>query len=229
MKKLKTILVDDEFPALKQLQQHAILMPQLEVIGTFSNSIEAHEFLLKQPVDLILSDIQMPQMNGIDLIQKIPKHCLVVFFTANPSFALKAFDFNVLDYVVKPYTAARFNKAINKVIDISNLTHSHTTQQYLEFKSDFLTHRVLIDHIKYIEGYGEYIKINTIQKVYLVFSRLNDFEEKNKEKGFIRIHKSYIVLRQKIVSYAHQTVKLSDGTELPVGRIFKNNLKKLEP
>jgi len=224
MKKLKTILIDDEFPALKQLEHHAAQISQLEVVGSYSNSLEAYTAIKNEAVDLILSDIQMPQMNGIDLIQKIPSNCLAIFFTANPSYALKAFDFNVIDYVVKPYTSVRFNKAINKVIDLINISENQIQQQYIVFKSDFLTHKVLIDQIKYVEGYGEYIKIITSQKVYLVLSRLNDFEEKHKEKGFIRIHKSFIVQKQKIVSYAHQMVKLSDGNELPVGRIFKNNI-----
>ena len=224
MKRLKTILIDDEFPALKQLEQHAVQYTQLEVIGSFSNSIEAQTAIKNQAIDLILSDIQMPQMNGIELIQKIPSNCLVIFFTANPSYALKAYDFNVIDYVVKPYTAVRFNKAINKVIDLINLSENQIQEQYIVFKSDFITHKVLIDQIKYIEGYGEYIKIITAQKAYLVFSRLNDFEEKNQDKGFIRIHKSYIVQKQKIVSMSYQMVKLSDGSELPVGRMFKQNI-----
>lgn len=226
MKKLRTILIDDEFPALKQLEQNAALIPQLDINGAFSSSVEAHLAIQNHQVDLILSDIQMPQLNGIDLIQKIPKHCLVIFFTANPGYALKAFDFNVIDYVVKPYSAQRFNKAINKVLDLLNMAENETVQQYIIFKSDFLTHKVLVENIKYIEGYGEYIKIITPQKVYLVLSRLNDFEEKHQDKGFIRIHKSYIIQQQKIVSYAHQTVRLIDGTELPVGRIFKNNINK---
>lgn len=226
MKKLKTIVIDDEFPALQQLQQHASAIPQLDVIGAYSNSSEAYQSIKQQHVDLVLSDIQMPQLHGIDLIQKIPKHCMVVFFTANPNYALQAFEFNVLDYVVKPYTAARFNKAINKVLDIIGLSENQLQQHYIQFKSDFLTHTLLAEHIKYIEGYGEYIKIITPQKVHLVLSRLNDFEEKHHDKGFIRIHKSYIVQKQKIVSYAHQMVKLKDGTELPVGRIFKNNINQ---
>jgi two-component system response regulator LytT len=225
MKKLKTILVDDEFPALKQLEQHAATCTYLDVIGAFTSSFEAQKAIAKHQPDLLLSDIQMPQINGIELIHQIPAQCLVVFFTANPSYALKAFDFNVIDYVVKPYTAVRFNKAMQKVADIFALSDIQTNN-FIIFKSDFLLHKLLPQEIKYVEGFGEYIKIHINHKFYLVLSRLNDFEEKHKDKGFIRIHKSYIVQQQKIMLYAHQTVKLSDGTELPVGRIFKENIKK---
>lgn len=224
MKKLKTLIIDDEFPALKLLQQHAQKSEFIELIGAYSNSLEAQKAILKETPDLILSDIQMPQLNGIDLIQQIPRHSLVVFFTANPTFALRAYDFNVIDYVIKPFTLERFNKAIQKVIDLFSL--SENQNNYVLFKSDFLLHKLLATEIKYIEGYGEYIKIVTSQKVYLVLSRLNDFEEKHQDKGFIRIHKSYIVQKQKIISYANQMVKLNDGSELPVGRIFKNNINK---
>lgn len=227
MKKLKTILIDDEFPALKQLQQHAAICPNIEVIGSFSKSDEALKAIAQKQPDLLLSDIQMPLIHGIDLIQQIPSNCLVIFFTANPGYALRAFDFNVIDYVVKPYTAERFNKAISKVVDLLNFTENKTQNNFIFFKSDFLLCKLLPDEIKYIEGYGEYIKIHSNHKIYIVFTRLNDFEEKNKDKGFIRIHKSYIVQKQKIVSCAHQMVKLSDGIELPVGRIFKENLKEL--
>lgn len=226
MKKLKTIIIDDEFPALKQLQQHALASSNIEVIGAFGNSLEAKLAIAKYQPELILSDIQMPALNGIDLIQQIPSNCMVVFFTGNPAFALRAFDFKVIDYVVKPYTAERFNKAIQKVLDLYGLSDLQTPNNFIQFKSDFITHQLLPQEIKYVEGYGEYIKIHTLNKCYLVLSRLNEFEEKNKDKGFIRIHKSYIVQKQKIVSYAHQMAKLSDGSELPVGRIFKNNINQ---
>jgi len=118
----------------------------------------------------------------------------------------------------------RFTKAILKAVDYRKYLETSNAEEYIVFKSDYMINKLRVDHIEWIEGYGEYVKIISRFKKYLVLLRFAEFLEKYKHLGFIRIHKSYIVLKKNIESYNSQMVVLKNGKELPVGRTFKGNI-----
>jgi two-component system response regulator LytT len=221
---LKAICVDDESPALSLIKKYAVDIPELELMDCFNSAADAIEFLKHREVDLLILDIQMPIISGIEMVKMIPEGKMVIFITADPSHAAQAFDLDVIDYLVKPVLPERFNKAVQKALDYSKYLDANYELEYIVFKSDYMINKLKIEEVQWVEGYGEYLKIITRFKHYLVLQRLTDFLEKYQELGFIRIHKSYIILRNTIASYSSQLVILKSGKQLPIGRTFKDNI-----
>jgi len=224
MRNLKAICVDDEFPALELIAQYCEQIPEIDLVGSFNRAEDAILFLEINEVDLLILDIQMPEMSGVEMLNKVSPDKLCIFITADPGHAVTAYELDVIDYLIKPVLKERFTKAIMKAIDYRKYLENSNEEEYIVFKSDYMINKVRVDHIEWIEGYGEYVKIISRFKKYLVLLRFADFLEKYKHLGFIRIHKSYIVLKQNIQSYNSQLVVLKNGKELPVGRTFKGNL-----
>ncbi|QNR85018.1 response regulator transcription factor [Pedobacter riviphilus] len=225
MKPIKAIYVDDEAPALELIKKYCLDMPEIELMDTFLDPTEALNYLLLESVELLILDIEMPGLSGTDFLALVPKGKLCIFITADPTYAARAFDMDVIDYLVKPVFPDRFKKAVQKAIDYLKFSASEVEQSYLTFKSDYKLNRVLLDDIQWIEGFREYIKIVTRFKQYLVLQRLSDFMNKNGELGFVRIHKSYIVRKKDIVSISAQSVQVKSGKQLPIGRTYKDLLK----
>ncbi|NII81028.1 MULTISPECIES: LytR/AlgR family response regulator transcription factor [unclassified Pedobacter] len=225
MKPIKAIYVDDEAPALELIKKYCLDMPEIELMDTFLDPTEALNYLLLESVELLILDIEMPGLSGTDFLALVPKGKLCIFITADPTYAARAFDMDVIDYLVKPVFPDRFKKAVQKAIDYLKFSTSEVEQSYLTFKSDYKLNRVLLDDIQWIEGFREYIKIVTRFKQYLVLQRLSDFMNKNGELGFVRIHKSYIVRKKDIVSISAQSVQVKGGKQLPIGRTYKDLLK----
>jgi two-component system response regulator LytT len=126
---------------------------------------------------------------------------------------------------VKPVGPERFLKAVQKAIDYRKLTDPEVEKDFLTFRSDYMLNKVPLSEIQWIEGFGEYLKVITRYKQYMVLQRFSDFIEKNVKLGFVRIHKSYIVQKAHILSHNSQFVVLKDGKQLPVGRTYKDALK----
>lgn len=225
MSSLNAIYVDDELPALELIKNYCKEIPEINLLGCFTRAEQALEFIKTNPVDLLILDIEMPEMSGIELAKIVPADKLVMFITADPTHAAQAFELDVIDYLVKPVFPERLVKAIRKAQDFFNFQESNHTKDYIIFKADYMINKVRITDIQWIEGFGEYLKIMTRFKQYMVLQRLSDFIEKNIKLGFIRIHKSYIVQREHIQSYNSQFVVLKNGKQLPIGRTYKDNLK----
>jgi len=221
---LKAICVDDESPALSLIKKYAVDIPELELLDCFNRAADAIEFLKHKEVDLLILDIQMPIISGIEMVKMIQDQKMVIFITADPSHAAQAFDLDVIDYLVKPVLPERFNKAVQKALDYSKYLDTNFEFEYIVFKSDYMINKLKIEEIQWVEGYGEYLKIITRFKQYMVLQRLTDFLEKYQQLGFVRIHKSYIILRNTIASYSSQLVILKSGKQLPIGRTFKDNI-----
>ncbi|CAI9678130.1 hypothetical protein EAVNVH72_00556 [Elizabethkingia anophelis] len=136
----------------------------------------------------------------------------------------------MVHYLVKPVDFETFNKAINKAKDFlqfKNLSNNSPQKDFIMFKSDYIMNKVFLKDIRWIQGFGEYIILITPLKKYMILERMTNFEEKFKDFGFIRIHKSYIVLSSSISSYDSNNVYLKDGHNLPLGRTYKSTLKNI--
>jgi len=224
MKRLNAICVDDETPALELISNYCSTIPEINLMGCFNSPADAISFINNNDVDLLILDIQMPDLTGVDMVKLIPEGKLVIFITADPTHAAQAFEMDVIDYLVKPVFPERFQKAIHKAIDYNKYIESSTAQEYIVFKSDYMINKLKVDEIHWIEGCGEYFKIVTRFKQYMVLQRLADFLEMHAQLGFVRIHKSYIVLKDHIVSHSSQMVVLKNGKQLPIGRTYKENI-----
>lgn len=223
MKQLTAIYVDDELPALELIKDYCLNIPEIDLIQCFTDPVQAMEFLKEHTVDLLILDIEMPELSGVEFAKKLEKKQLIIFITADPTHAVQAFELDVIDYLVKPVFPERLAKAVKKAVDIYSFQESNKDSNYLVFKSDYMMNRLQKDEVLWVEGSGEYIKIVTRFKSYMVLRRLSDFIESHSAMGFVRIHRSYIVLKENIKSHNSQMVVLKDGSQLPVGRSYKVN------
>jgi len=231
--KIKCLLVDDEPPAVDLIASYIERVDDLEIVGRCNNAIEAFGLLQKTKVDLLLLDIQMPKMTGLDLIRSLHDRPRIIVMTAYREFAADGFDLDVLDYLVKPVSFERFLKAIAKYNQYSLLRQTETTEQtpdafdkaYMYFKVNKQVKKVFLKDIVYIESIKDYVKIITTDKPIITYQRLSYMEEKLPENKFLRIHKSYIIAIDRITSYNNDLIHV-DSYELPLGRSYKQSFLK---
>ncbi len=227
MANLTVVNVDDEYPALQLVRQYCTRIEGVELLGSFQDPEKALEYLTKKPVDLVIFDINMPRINGVELLQQLPYKPLCIFLTLEVKYAVKAFELDVVHYLVKPVDFETFKKAIHKAKDFLHFKNSASQQEdYIMFKSNYVMNKVFLKDILWIQGFGEYITLITPLKKYMILERMSNFEEKFQRFGFIRIHKSYIVLSSHIKSYDAFHVHLNGGEQLPLGRTYKKLLKE---
>ena len=226
---LTCVIVDDEYLAIKVLKEYASRAGNLDIENTFTKPSEAVEYLRSHPVDILLLDIQMPEINGFELLKKLTHPPMVIFTTARHDYAVQAYELDVLDYLVKPIPFERFEKAISKAAEYKSykmLAIDATPEQrdHLMIKADYRIHKVLFSQIEYIEGFSEYVKIHTPGKVYVPLAALKELSNQLPPSSFARIHKSYIVSIRQVDSYTHQSIQLKSGVMLPIGRSYKVNV-----
>ncbi|AXY77728.1 DNA-binding response regulator [Paraflavitalea soli] len=232
--KIKCLLVDDEPPAVDLMTTYIERVGDLEIVGRCSNAIEAFGFLQKTKVDLLLLDIQMPKMTGLDLIRSLHDRPRIIVITAYREFAADGFDLDVLDYIVKPVSFERFLKAIAKYNQYALLRQTETPEQatdafekaYMYFKENKQVRKVFLKDIVYIESIKDYVKIITTDKPLITYQRLSYMEEKLPENKFLRIHKSYIIAIDRISGYNNDLINI-EGYELPLGRSYKQGFLKV--
>lgn len=228
MTNITIVSVDDEYPALQLIKQYCDQIEDIDLLQGFQNPEEALVYLQNNKVDLVILDINMPYLNGIELLQQLPYKPLCIFLTLETQYAVKAFELDVVHYLVKPVDFENFKKAVNKAKDFlqfKNSAENKKQENFIMFKSNYIMNKVFLKDICWVEGFGEYIVLVTPLKKYMILDRMSNFEEKFQNLGFIRIHKSYIVLSSHIVSYDSGNVYLKDGDKLPLGRTYKSFLK----
>jgi len=236
--KIHCLIIDDEPPAREILKQHIAGVEALELAGTCSNAVEAVSFLKEHPVDLLLLDIQMPQLLGTNFIRTLKKPPKVIFTTAYRKYAVEGFELDAVDYLLKPISFERFLKAVNKVLQLNissakAMPTSATKEKqngesnsFLYFRAERKMVKVFFRDILYIEGLKDYIKIVTDTKPIVTKYVLSTLEEMLPANEFLRIHKSYIVAIYKIDSYNADTIHIAKH-ELPIGRLYKFDVNRV--
>jgi len=212
--------------ALKQLVSQ---VPALELVAECNDATEALDSLNTTQVDLLLLDIEMPDMTGLDLIRKLGNNKpLIIFTTAKTDYAVEAFELNVVDYLVKPIALPRFKQAIEKAqetIDSNKQEVKVEEQAFVFVKDNGVLKRIAIDDILFLEAMGDYVKVHTLQKFHVVHATLKSIEEKLPSSKFIRVHRSYIVAINKIDYIQEGTISIGKTT-IPVADTHKSNLNK---
>ena len=199
---MKVLIVDDNPLARITLKELVGNIADLELMGTCESAKEAFNVIQDNRIDLILLDIEMPDLSGIDLLKNlVSQRPLIIFVTAKKDYALDAFDLNVVDYLVKPILPSRFKQAIDKAREI--LSHKNeiiksNPEEFLFVRDSYVVRRLKIEDILYAEAMGDYVKIFTSNKVYAIHSTLKAIEERLPTQSFIRVHRSYIVAIDKI-------------------------------
>jgi DNA-binding LytR/AlgR family response regulator len=233
MSKVRTLIVDDEPLAQKVLQKFVDQVDSLELAGVCSNAIEASNALRKQPIDLLFLDIKMPELSGLELLKIIKNPPKVILTTAYAEHALESYEFGVVDYLVKPIAFDRFLKAIDKVIPTEQMSSpvpvsipETKARNFLFVKSDRKIFKVDFDEIKYLEAFGNYVKIHSTDKTILAQETLSNLEKALPIDRFLRIHKSYLVAIHFIHS-VEGNILIIDDTKLPIGQTFKQRVNEI--
>lgn len=221
-KKINCIILDDEPFAVKLIADYASKIPQLHVLYAGSDVYKAIQVLNRETVDLIFLDIQMPQLTGIEMMQLFNRRHNFIIISAYPEYALDAFQFHVVDFLLKPVTFNRFYQSIEKYNRWQETFQSlEAPDNSLFVKSDRKHYKISPDTILYIEGLKDYIRIHTSGEKIMVLETMKDMLEKLPPKQFVRIHRSYIIPLNKIRVIEGNQVRLSNGTWLPVGETYR--------
>lgn len=231
---IKVIAVDDEPLALKKLESYIAKVPFFELAASCSNALEAREALEEKVVDVMYLDINMPDITGMELVHMLgPSQPLVVFTTAYSEYALEGFKVEAVDYLLKPFSLADFLKSAERVRARYEAAQAvsepvlRAADDDLFFRTDYKTVRVRLDEIRYVESMSEYIKVYTdgSPSPLIVLLSLKHLLEKLPQGRFLRIHRSCVVALGRIKEVGKGELVLDDGTRLPIGDLYRQDLK----
>ena len=228
------ITIDDEPLALKQIDNYVKKTPFLQLSGSFHSATEAKEFINEHPVDVIFTDINMPDCSGMQFVKELEEPPLIVFSTAYEEYAVESFRVDAIDYLLKPYSYQDFLKAALKVKQYhewksteNERTGEAPTDEYFFVRADNQSVKIFTHEILYVEAMSEYIRIhfkNT--KSLMTFMSIKLMMETLPSERFMRIHRSYIIALDCIQSFRRNELELNDGTVLPVSATYKEDLLK---
>src|SRR5215203_901849 len=226
---MKCIIVDDNKMARMALKQLVSQLPNVELAAECNDAAETLDVLNNNQIDLLLLDIEMPDMSGLELTQKLGNtKPLIIFTTAKKDYAVEAFELNVIDYLIKPIALHRLKQAIDKAqeaLDSNKQEVKVEEQAFVFVKDNGVLKRIAIDDILFLEAMGDYVKVHTPQKFHVVHATLKSIEEKLPSSKFLRVHRSFIVAINKIDYIQEGTISIVKTT-IPVADTHKSNLNK---
>jgi two-component system, LytTR family, response regulator len=217
---INCIIVEDEPLALKRIKKFVTQVAYLNLLAAFQNAYDAIAFLKKTPVNLIFLDIEMDGFTGIEFIECLSSSPQIIITTAYDKYALKGFELNVTDYLLKPFRFDRFLIAVERVYTIIN-KNKIEEKSYIFVKTESRLERIALSDIYFIEGMGDYRNVQTVSKKVLTLKTISDFETELPINSFCRVHKSYIVALDKIISIEHNRIKIKDSL-IPVSESYSH-------
>lgn len=231
---MKCIIVDDEPLAREEMQALIKDVSQLEIGGVFSNAPAAMDFLKENDVDLIFIDIEMPMVTGLEFAEQLPGKTLTIFTTAYPQYALKSYELDAIDYLLKPIDKTRLKKAITKAEAYGRLLSDDTekntiesnTNDFLIIKAERRFYKINFGDIRFIEGLKDYVVIHTSNQKLITAMNLKTIHQKVPQQIFLRVSKSYVINKNYIESFDHHNIYLGE-TEVPLGDVYKKDFFKI--
>jgi len=223
---LTAIAIDDEPKALEVVEMHASKVPFLLLKATFTDAFEALKYLKENKVDLLFLDISMPDISGIEFLGILQNKPMVIFTTAYSEYAVTGFELDAIDYLMKPFSLARFTKACQKALELKQVTVKDKID-FLFLKTGYEEEKVFFDEILYIKAEGNYLEYVAPNRKLLSRQTITEAMENLSSEEFIRIHRSYIVPIKKIQKISRHSVWVS-GIEIPIGVSFESNLSKIK-
>lgn len=221
---LRTLIIDDEPIALEKLRKYVEISPGLLLSASCADGFEAMEYLKDNEVDLIITDINMPDLNGLDFVKALPVQPLVIFTTAYPQYAIEGYKVSAVDYLLKPYGFAEFSQAVGKAVELFSLRKKETSpvSESLFVKVDYRYVRVLLSDIRFIKGYGEYLQIFIEGRANPLVT-LSSFAaiKESLSDNFLQIHRSYIVNMDHVQLIERNRIVMDEENRIPVGESYK--------
>jgi two-component system LytT family response regulator len=223
---INCIIVDDEQHAVDILTQYVQQTPHLNLIKATINTHEALEAIKQHAVDLVLLDVQMPEISGLDFLKLIDNSIKVIFCTAYSEFAFAGYEHDVVDFLMKPIAYPRFVKAVQKVTNLvaANISGDELEDDYIFVKSEYKGKmiKINIDDIDYIEGMKNYVAIYRGKDKIMALLNMKDLEDRLPKKKFMRVHKSFIIALNRVNVIEGNHVVLQNITaSVPLGELYK--------
>ncbi len=225
--KINCVIVDDEPLARKGLKEYIADIEFLQLRGEFENALKATEILATQEIQLLLLDIQMPKITGLDFLKSLQTPPLTILTTAYPQYALQGYELNVVDYLLKPFSFDRFLKAVIKVKSYLENTHKIpepiTEADYFFIKTDNKLVKLLHQDVLFAEALQNYVAIHTKEKKYITYLTMKSVEEQLPPSRFIKVHKSYLVAADKVETIEGNEIKIGQH-HIPISRNIKDEV-----
>lgn len=220
MDKYTCIIIEDEPLALEKTRDFVNKVPFLQLSATFDNALTGLNYLNNNKVDLLFLDINMDELSGVELLESSKINSQVIITTAYQEYALKGYELKVTDYLLKPFTFNRFLQAVNKAQE--NLTHRNSDSQsdFIFVKTEYRLEKIMLNEIVYIEGMRDYRRIHTVNKKVMTLQNFSEFEKLIPPSIVCRVHKSYMVALNKIVSIERNRIKIADQL-IPISETYK--------
>lgn len=229
MSKFKCIIIEDEPIAAEIIKDYITDVPFLDLQGTFHDAIAGLDFLNKHPVDLIFLDIHLPKLKGLDFLKSLQHPPAIIITTAFEEYAFKGYEFNVLDYLLKPIEFSRFLQAVNKLKDKEaggkNSMQDPVPTASIHLNVNKKLWRVELKDLLYVESKKEYLDVHTSSRVITCKMQINEMEKLLNPQQFIRIHRSFIVATDKVDTISLTELEINK-IKLPVGRNYREQVKK---
>ncbi len=225
--KLKAVAIDDEPLALEVIKAYCMQYDGIDLLQTFDNAIAGLEYIDQYKPDLLFIDIDMPDMNGIDLVNRIHSKPMIIFTTAYKEFALEGFELEAVDYLLKPFGFERFEKAVQKALSQYKVHNSTTKSAHIFVYSEYRMLKIDLDSIVYIESLDDYIRIHLVNsKPVMTLMPLKKIAEDLPAGQFMRIHRSYIAAAKYISALSGRKITLTNGVALPVSESYAAQLAR---
>ena len=237
---LSCIVIDDEPLAVKQLEKYISKVPSLTRLKSFDNAVDARQWLSEgNEVDIIFVDINMPELTGVDFVRELDSYHFVIFTTAYSEYAVEGFKLDAIDYLLKPFSFATFEHAVNKALSVAELlalrnganadqnlpiSEQSNDKECISIRADHKTTLVRYSSIIYLESAGEYIRLHLTDGTKLVtLFRMKNMENELPADKFIRVHRSFIVNTEHITGYTKGRVFLTGEEYVPIGDNYKES------
>ncbi len=225
---LKCVIIDDEPLAVDVIKEYIDKIQDLEVVKTFNSAVDSLSFFQNNEIDLLFLDINMPVLDGLNFLESLDSKPLVIITTAYEEYALKGYELNVVDYLLKPIPFPRFTKAVSKVFNIkeTNKNSKNDIQDFIFIRlNKKKLKKIVIKDIKVIESVKDYIKISTTDGHFLTHQTLQNFTKNLPKDKFLRIHRSFVVAVDKIDAIEGNSL-IIEKERYTIGRSYLNAVKK---
>lgn len=224
--KITCIVIEDEPLAMERTVSYIKKMPVLELVNTFDNAMDAYEFLRSEKVDLLFLDINLGELSGIQLLESVHINSDVIITTAYPDFALKGYDLDVTDYLLKPFVFDRFFQAVDKVVQSRQAKEQTGSRDFFFVKTANRLEKIFFNELLFIEGMRDYRKIHTTTKKIMTLQTFGEFEKEISPSILCRVHKSWMVAVSKIEAIEKDTILIREQ-QIPISDTYRQQLYEI--
>lgn len=226
---INCLIIDDEPLARETLEDYIVRIPFVNLLGSFEDPMEAMEVISSTKVDLVFSDIQMPEITGISFLKSLKQPPLFIFVSGHPVYAAESYELDVVDYIVKPFSFERLLKSVNKArASLASGQDDLLFKEYFTIKDRTRNVVVRYEEIHYLEGCKDYVIVATSEKEHMVLDTMKHMESVLPKKTFLRVQKSYIVNLAYVKAVSPTTVIMKGSIkDIPIGLQYRDNLYKM--